>query len=237
MKFNLFNKKPVHLYDHLKPKDRIDTLMTEYLSPILEPEGYTYLKSKRAFKKKGAFFDFHISWHGSKNNEGNTSVEFDITVAIYAPKYRKWEKEFYQLDTKMDVFIDGSGVNYVKGWSKEYFKVWYDLVEHDNRKLMKAIVENVKQAGFDFFNNYTSFDLAIEKLKEYPIKNLEKIVDFYILQDKWQEAYDFFENNREWHDEQEQIEGNDPNSYYSVNRKTSFELRQERLKNWRQNLK
>ena len=99
---------------------------------------------------------------------------------------------------------------------------------------MEKVVENTKGAGFNFFQNYTSLDSAIAKLKQYPIANLEKIVDFYILQDRWKEAYDFFESNKQWHEEEEKLAGNDPNSQYSMNRKIPFEKRKVKLKNWLQ---
>lgn len=235
MKFNLFNKKPTHLYNNLKPGARIDTLMAEFLTPVLEPEGFRYLKSKREFKKKGEFFDFHLSWYGRKYNEGNRSVEFDIFINSFSPKYRKWETEYYQLDKNWGNAIDGTRVDYIDGWDKEYYTLgWYDLVKFDNIKLMEKVVENTKGAGFNFFQNYTSLDSAIAKLKQYPIANLEKIVDFYILQDRWKEAYDFFESNKQWHEEEEKLAGNDPNSQYSMNRKIPFEKRKVKLKNWLQ---
>ncbi|PWJ30596.1 hypothetical protein [Sediminitomix flava] len=235
MKSNLDGKKTVQLYDDLKPGVRIDKLMVEFLSPILEPNGFKYLKSKREFRKKGEFFNFHLSWYGRKFNEGNRSVEFDIFINSYSPKYRKWEMEFYQLDKNWGNSIDGTRVDNIDGWDKEFYNLgWYDLVKYNNIKLMEKVVQNTKNAGFNFFQNYNSLDLAIKKLKEYPIKNLEKIVDFYILQDKWKEAFDFFENNKQWHEDQEKLEGSDPNSHYSMNRRIPFELRKEKLKNWLQ---
>ena len=235
MKFNLFGKKPIHLYENLPPGARIDKLLVEFLSPVLEPAGFKYLKSKRRFKKKGEFFDFHLSWYGRKYNEGNRSVEFDIFINSYSPKYRKWETGYYGLEKNWGNSIDGTRVYYIDGWDQEYYDLgWYDLVKYNNIKLMEKVVENTKGAGFDFFQNYTSLDSAIAKLKEHPIANLEKIVDFYILQDKWKEAYEFFESNKQWHEEEEKSGGSDPNSQYSMNRRIPFELRKEKLKNWLQ---
>lgn len=235
MKFNLFKKKPVLLYDELKPAARIDKLLVEYLSPILTPEGFKYLKSKREFKKKGEYFDFHLSWYGRKYNEGKRVVKFDIFINSFSPKYRKWETDYYQLDKNWGNAIDGTRVDYIEGWDKSYYDLgWYDLVKYDNIQLLEKVVENTKAAGFSFFQNYTSFDSAIEKLKRYPIANLEKIVDFYILQDKWNEAYEFFDNNKQWHEDQEKSEGADPNSQYSLNRRVPFEKRKEKLNNWLQ---
>ena len=235
MKFDIFRKRINHIYSDLKPAERIDKLLFEYVFPTLESKGFKYLKSKREFKKKNDFFNFHISWYGRKYNKGNVSVEFDIFINSFSPKYRKWETEFYQLDKNWGNAIDGTRVDYIEGWDKEYYNLgWYDLVKYDNKKLMEKVKENVENAGFRFLEHFISFDSAIKKLKEYPIRHFEKIIDFYLIQDKWQEAYDFFENNKEWHKEQEKMEGNDPNSQYSMNRRVPFELRKEKLENWLQ---
>ncbi|RMA56303.1 hypothetical protein [Ulvibacter antarcticus] len=235
MKSNLFKKKPIHLYDDLKPGARIDKLLVDFLAAILEPEGFKYLKSKREFKKRGEFFDFHLGWRGRKYNEGKRTVKFDISINSFSPKYRKWETQYYQLNENWGNAVDGTRVDYIDGWDKEYYDLgWYDLVKYDNIKLMEKVVENTKVAGFTFFQNYTSLDSAITKLKKYPIANLEKIVDFYILQDKWKEAFEFFEENKGWHEEEEKLEGSDPNSQYSMNRRMPFEKRKDKLNNWLQ---
>jgi len=235
MRLNIFNNKPTHLYSDLKPGERIDKLFLDFVFPVLEPKGYKYLKSKREIKRNNDFFDFHISWYGRKYNEGNISVEFDIFINSFSPKYRKWETDFYQLEKNWGNAIDGTRVDYIKGWDKEYYNYgWYNLVKYDNVKLMDKIKDNIENAAFRFFDNYKSVDSAIETLKEYPIKNFEKIIDFYILQDKWKEALDFFEKNKQWHEDQEDLEGKDPNSQYSLNRREPFELRKKAINNWLQ---
>jgi hypothetical protein len=107
------------LYSNLKPGERIDKLLVEYLSPFLEPIGFNYLKSKRAFFKKNEFFDFHISWIGRKFNEGNRIVKFDIFLSCHSPKYRNWETEFYELEKNYNNAIDGDRVDFVNRGVKE----------------------------------------------------------------------------------------------------------------------
>jgi hypothetical protein len=236
--FDIFkNKRVRHLHANLKPGERIDRLFVDFILSTVEEKEFKYLKSKREFKRKTNFFEHHISWRGRKYNEGNRSVQFDIFINVSSPKYRKWETEFYNLEQNFGTGIDGTRVDYIEGWEKDYYEHgWYDLVKFDNVDLMEKINENIKNAGFNFYNHYQSLDLAITELKKFPIKNLEFIIDFYLIQDKWQDAYDFFESNKHWHEQQEKSEGSNPKSQYSMNRRKPFELRKEKLKNWAQQL-
>lgn len=241
------HKNHVQLYPELKPKERIDKLMVEFLNPILEPKGFKFLKSTRVFKKKGDFFDFHIRVFNNHHNFGNRIVSFGLDFRIQSLKYRRWETEYYDLKKNLrtnfksvDLVknnlskpVNVKGPIKLKGWDETYYSGgFFDLVEHDNKKLMENIVSNIENAGFNYFDNYTSLDSAINKLKEFPVANLERIVDFYILQNKWKEAFDFFESNKQWHEEHEKAEGGDPNSQYSTSRKVPFEMRKEKLNNW-----
>jgi hypothetical protein len=219
MRLNLLNRKNNQLYADLKPGERIEKLLVEYLEPILETKGFNYLKSQKEFKKKNDFFDFHVSWCGSRLNTGNEIVKFNIFINVFSPKYRKLEFKFYELTNRSVNAIDGSSVYYIKGWDKKYYDSWYDLTNYDNHKLMDHIRTNIKNIAFTFFDNYTSFETAIKKLNEDPITNFEKIIDFYIIQNKWEEAKKFFDQNKQWFEE----------SQYSRNKKLSFELRKEKI--------
>ncbi|SDS10586.1 hypothetical protein SAMN05216503_1997 [Polaribacter sp. KT25b] len=235
MNFNFLKSKPKHIYSELKPMERITKLFLEFTFPYFEKNEFKYLKSQQEFKKRNDFFLYSVHWYGRKYNEGNLSVEFDIVLNVTSTKYRKWEKEFYNLGEKRERGIDGTRVDYIENWNKEYYySGWYDLVKDDNEKVMKRICENFETSGKDFFDNFKSLDSAINKLKKYPIANFESIIDFYIIQNKWSEANMFFEENRSWYEKKEKIEGNDPNSEYCLNRKEHFELRREKIKNWLQ---
>ncbi len=235
MKLNIFKRKPTHLYSDLKPIERITKLFLEFTFPSLEKSGFKYLKSQNEFKKKNDFFQFSIHWYGRKYNQGNSSVEFDIVLHVLSPKYRKWETEFYNLEKNWERAIDGTRVDYIENWNKEYYHSgWYDLVKDGNDDVMERINENLKTSGEKFFQNYETLDSAINKLNENPIRNFESIIDFYILQNKWNKAVEFFDENKKWFEKQDKLEGKDPDSQYSLNRKKPFELRKEKIKNWLQ---
>tara|TARA_R110002124_G_C8743987_1_gene497667 strand:+ start:57 stop:773 length:717 start_codon:yes stop_codon:yes gene_type:complete len=235
MSFKIFKRKPLHLYSELKPMERITKLFLEFTFPSLEKNGFKYLKSQQEFKKRNDFFQFVIHWYGRKYNEGNLSVEFDIVLHVISPKYRKWETKFYNLEKNWERAIDGTRVDYIENWNKEfYYSGWYDLVKDDNDKVMRSINKNFETFGKEFFQHYETIDSAINKLKENPIIHFESIIDFYIIQDKWEKANEFFEENKEWFEEQEKLEGNNPNSQFCLNRKEPFELRKEKIKNWLQ---
>ena len=217
MKLNIFKKKPTHLYSDLKPIERITKLFLEFTFPSLEKNGFKYLKSRNEFKKKNDFFQFSINWYGRKYNQGNSSVEFDIVLHVLSTKYRKWETEFYSLEKNWQRAIDGTRVDYIENWNKEYYHSgWYDLVKDGNDEVMERINENLKTSGEKFFQNYETLDSAIKKLNENPIRNFESIIDFYILQNNWNKAAEFFNENKKWFEEQDELEGKDPDSQYSL---------------------
>ena len=231
MKFSLFNNKPIHLYDELKPKERTDKLFLEFVFPYLENQGYKYVKSKREFIKKDDFFDCRLYWTGRKFNQGNEYVKFDIFLIVNSPNYRKWESQYYKIEKLKGYPIDGNRVEYIENWNKNFYDSgWYDLVKYDNRKLMETILENIKTAGESFFYNYNSFDKAIKKLSEHPIANFEKIIDFYLIQGKAKEASDFFERNKKWFEEEENKVEESQDWHYKANRKIPYILRREKIK-------
>lgn len=232
--FKIFNRHKVkHLYSDMKPGDRIAKLMVEFVFPQLEQKGFKYIKSTREFKKTNEFFDFHIGWYTRKFNHGNTIVEFDMYINLFSPKYRKWEMEFYNLEKNWGSSIDGTRVDYIEGWSKEFYNQgWYDLVKYDNAAVMKKVSENVMTAGFNFFEKYSTFDTAINELKRYHVKNFETIVDLYIIQDKYEEALDFFDKHNEWFEERLKSVQFEYHAQFVDNRKELYLQRKEKLKNW-----
>ena len=164
MKFNIFSKKPTHLYADLAPGERIDKLFVEFVFPVLERRGFKYLKSKREFKKKNDFFDFRISWYGRKYNEGNISVEFDVFITIFSPKYRKWETEFYRLDKNWQNAIDGGRADYIDGWHKEYGKRAQGLIT----VIAKAEQGYTQVASVEVLGNYGFNQLRLSFVHQDP---------------------------------------------------------------------
>jgi hypothetical protein len=219
----------------MKPGDRIAKLMVEFVFPKLEQQGFKYIKSVREFKKTNEFFDFHVSWSTRKFNYGNSIVEFDVAITTSSPKYRKWEKEFYNLEKIRGNGIDGSRVDYIEGWDKKFYKHgWYDLVKYDNAALMNKVSENVMTAGLAFFEKYSTIDSAINELKKYPVGNFEKIVDLYVIQENYEEAIDFFDNHNKWFEERLKSDQFEYHSQFVNDRKEPYLKRKEKLKNWAQ---
>jgi hypothetical protein len=225
----LFRKK-VQFYKELPPSERIEKVLLNYISPQLANHGYTYLKSKKQFKKVNDFFNYEISWFGRKFNYTDGIVEFNLVLSIRSPKFLIWEKDFYNLSEKPEYLLAAENIEYLELWNKKYLDMgWYDLEKYDNQKIVDTILANLFEAGFNYFENFTTIPKAIDYLNKYPIANFEKIIDLYLFQDKVAEAKDFFNNNCSWHLEQDKLEGHNPNSNYSLNRKASFELRREIL--------
>lgn len=225
---SLFRKK--QFYKGLPPSERIEKVLLDFVSPKLTPHRYKYLKSKKSFKKVNDFFNYEIWWSGRKFNYTDDIVEFDLALVIHSPKFLLWEKDFYNLPEKHEYPISVEKVEYLESWDKKYLDAGlYDLEKHDNEKIVDTILANLFDAAFSYFDNFSTNTKAINYLNKYPIANFEKIIDLYLFQDKIKEAKDFFNKNCKWHLEQDRIEGNDPYSDYSLNRKEPFELRRKAL--------
>lgn len=216
-----------YLYQDMKPGDRIDRLFHEFIEPYLCEQGFKFSKSLHTYKKKNDFFNFEISYSKSRWNHANDVVDFNISLAISTNiKYKKWVKEIYGYELNNNCIVYDY-VGYVDGWDKEYYNAnWYDLIRYDNDKVMNKVLDNLKNAGQRFFDNFVTVDSAIIFLSKYPIRHLETITDFYLMQGKLKEAVEFFGNNNHWHEEE--IKNNDGQFY--TNRKFKYDLRKEKLK-------
>ncbi len=226
--FGLFNQKPQvnHLYPDMKPGDRISKLFQEFLGESLAEQGFSFSKSQNQFKKKVDFFEYYISYSKGKFNNGNNIVNFDICLSVFSDKYRKWEKDTYRLQNNNTNSIYGNRVEYIDNWVKTFYDhMWYDLVKYDNEKVMTSILENLNNAGKKFFDNFKNRDTAINFLKEYPIRHLETITDFYLMDNKMDDAVDFFNENKSWHEEQIKIKDGE----FLDNRLKPYKLREEIL--------
>jgi hypothetical protein len=223
----------------MKPGDRIAKVMSEHVFPDIEGHGFKYLKSTKEFKKRGDFFDYHISWQANHNNHGNIIAAFDLWIGVTSPKYRRWEKGYYDLEKNHKNSIHGNTVYYMEEWKKNLYQSrWYDLAKNDNEGIVDEIQENILSAAFKYFDRFSSLEAAILVLKESPRAHFFKIIDFYILQGKWEEAYEFFYLHKPWFDNEKEEGSRKEWSYYEANLKVPLGLRRKKLNNWvQQNLK
>lgn len=194
----------LHLYSELKPSERIMKLFYEFLVDPLEQDGYKFLKSKKKFVKKNGLLEYTISYFPSRRNTGNFIVKFDMCINVMSPKYKNWELKYYgEIDKVGGPYLAGGNVQYLEGWDNEHLQGnWYNLVRFDNKILMESILNNIQSAGYNFHSRYSNLDLLIEELKINPERNFCKIIDFQIINNKIDDAIDFFRQNNQPFEEQ-----------------------------------
>ncbi len=222
-------------YSDLNPKKRIQKVIEDYLKPLLDKEGFKFLKSQMIFKKSNEFFEYKISFFNNRYNQGNDSVEFEIYINIHSPKYKKWEKSYYNYDNKIGgTFINGGPAIGLKNWDNEFNEAgWYDLARKDNEKLLNRIKHNIQEIALPYFYKFNTIYSAIEELlNNKNDSNFLMIFDLLIINVDFDSALKFFENNNQWFESE--LAKKDEESYFDLNYKTNYLLRKkeyEKIKN------
>lgn len=166
-KFFKSKREKINFYHpELKPSLRIEKLLLEFIFPEIEPLGFKYLKSEMCFKRTYGEFVNEISFQKNKWNSGNDVCNFKPILSVYSvelPKHLKITKE-----SKRSWFLGGS-VEYIDGWSANYFDGYYNLAKYDNFKIAETLKENLIQTGIPYF----------ERIKTY-----KELVDYYIKNEK-----------------------------------------------------
>jgi hypothetical protein len=230
----LFKDKDIiinEFYVDLPAGERIRKTIEDFLKPTLEDNGFKLHKTDLQFNKSNDFFDFDIYFKKDRRNSRDSRVAFDILLSVFSKKYRKWEKYTYEWQFAPENSINGKSVDYIDNWDKKYYDCsWYDLKRYDNDKIMKAIIDNLLDAGMQFFNQFSTIESSIDYLKKNPQRHFEKIIDFYLLLGKPELAFEFHEEIKGWIEEQ--IESKD--NHFISNRLKIYELRKEKIINWAQ---
>lgn len=167
--WNIFRTKAKLNYYHsdLKPSLRIEKILLEYILPEIEQYGFKYLKSEMCFKRTYGEFVNEISFQKNKWNGGNDVCAFKPILSIYSvelPKYLKTSKE-----NKRSGFLGGS-VEYIDGWTTNYFDGYYDLAKEDNFKIIETIKDNLLKIGIPYFDHFKTY----REIIDYYINNEER---------------------------------------------------------------
>jgi len=160
--FNFFkpnSKKIKFYYPEVRPRERIEKLLLEFILPDIESVGFKYLKSEMCFKRNSGEFINEISFQKNKWNGGNDVCAFKPILTIYStqlPKYLKTTKE-----NKQSYFV-GSSVEYVEGWASEYFNGYYDLAKHDNFEIISILRSNIQNVAIPYFEAFKTYRDVVE---------------------------------------------------------------------------
>jgi hypothetical protein len=163
---NFFRNNPkINFFQpDLKPSDRIEKLLIEFILPEMLKFDFKYLKSEMCFKRNCGEFVNEISFQKNKWNAGNEVCAFKPILSIYSvelPKYLKTSKE-----NNRSGFLGGS-VEYIDGWSTKYFDGYYNLAKEDNFKIIETLNENLITIGIPYFECFKTY---LELVDHY-IKN------------------------------------------------------------------
>jgi len=163
---NFFRNNPkINFFQpDLKPSDRIEKLLIEFILPEMLKFDFKYLKSEMCFKRNYGEFVNEISFQKNKWNAGNEVCAFKPILSIYSvelPKYLKTSKE-----NNRSGFLGGS-VEYIDGWSTKYFDGYYNLAKEDNFSIIETLNENLITIGIPYFECFKTY---LELVDHY-IKN------------------------------------------------------------------
>jgi len=225
--FGIFKRKKTEFTKYFpdqRPGERIHNVVSEYIRPILEQNGFKMLKSELTFKKKLSKFEQEIHFRKSRHNRANEMVRFDIGFIVTSNYYKKWLNEIYG-DKWADNTILGSNANHIPNWNKKALKSisWYDLATDDNSVIVDMVNYNVKNNGLEFLNNLSDFEVSVDYIMGMErYARTPMLMDFCEIvnnREKAKEVLNWFEHYK-----------NRTNKEFSEDTLKEVELRKERLK-------
>ena len=225
--FGIFKKKKAEFTQYFpdqKPGERIHSVISEYIRPNLEQNGFKMLKSELSFKRKTEQFEQEIHFSKSRHNRANEMVRFDIGFIVTSNYYKKWLKKTYGKEFA-DGSIFASNANYIPNWNKKVLHSisWYDLATDDNSVIVDIVNYNIKNNGLEFLNNLSNFKVAVDYIMGMErYARTPMLMDFCEIvnnKEKAEEVLNWFENFKDKTDKE-----------FSEETLKLVELRKERLK-------
>lgn len=214
------------LFPDLNPGGRIHRIIETYIFPDLEKIGFKMSKSSLTIKRKVGDFEQEIYFAKNKRNQGNELVSFDPHLSVKSKAYVKWHKNKYGTEP-MNEYILRTRAHYIPNWNHTYFESWwYDLVEHDNNDIVKALNDNINKNGLPYLNTLSDRQSTINFImgqNSYYYK-APMLFDFaFMLNDKMQA-----ENILTWFNDYKIA----ADSNFQTDTLRDVAIRQEVLNNW-----
>ena len=189
--------KEKQAYQNLSPTERLNDLFSNRVMSALSASDATYVKSKRALRFSNNLYVFEIAWDQNKfNTKAQTDTRFQMRRSLFSPKYRDWEKEFYDLPKRLtgqalDMSLVQKGHSFILTFENR------DALTHEIAELIDGFIT-------DYFSCFEAWDdRAIERLKQsnWIFKQTVPLTmtDFLILQDRHQEARECLANHDQWY--------------------------------------
>lgn len=208
--FSTFFSKPYFFYPEMKPKDRFLRILEEQVAPKLQSDGFTLYKSSMSFKKQVGDFSFEIEFRGSKWNNTKSICEYNPHFSVKNKQYKKWVTQNFNPEYPSELLISTIGNHSLPLWKNNGFTThntddfWarsIDFAKYDNCKLIDHLIQNIKTAGYSFFEHVSS----VEGIKNYVFLNEYRmhapmLIDLCQMYDKREhisEIFEWYDNTKE----------------------------------------
>ena len=150
------------LYSDLSPTDRVPKIITEYIFPPLEEQGFRILNSGLSIKRNFNQFIQEIWFSRSKWNTGSSICAFTPHFEVILKGYEKWHLSRYEIKP-LNNFFFGRTALYLEDWNKElYDSNDYDLAKDNNFRIIKLLNENIAKCGLSFLNTLSNYKTAVD---------------------------------------------------------------------------
>lgn len=153
------------LYPELDPKERIQSLIEHKVFPLFKEHAFKYVKSGISLKRNNVNFTYEIWFPRNNRNTGDVVCAFDVQAIIYAKNYNKWHKNTFGKKPINNILISEENSS-IPNWNSKEFQLGYDLALDDNEKILNSLINNINKSVLPFFNKVSSYESAIEAVKE-----------------------------------------------------------------------
>lgn len=136
--------KEKEAFQKLLPTERLQDLFSNQIIKKINAPTASYIKSKRAIRFSNELYNFEVAWDQSKFNTRQSDSRFQMRWALFSPKYRQWEKEFYGLPKRLTgQALDSSLVQKGHGF----------ILSFENRQ---SLTNDIASIIDDYVENYFS---------------------------------------------------------------------------------
>jgi hypothetical protein len=152
------------LYPELPPRKRFIKIVEAHVMPELAKDGFVFLKSELALKRKEGRFEWTVEFNGHHRNHGKDLCRYNPYFKVANLDYKEYAKaNGYANYTDGVVGCTAS----IQHWDKTtfstdgsvaYFLENNDFAKHDNPKLVSDMIENIRVVGFPYFRMMSDFD-------------------------------------------------------------------------------
>ncbi|MDH3976086.1 MAG: hypothetical protein OEV42_17575 [Deltaproteobacteria bacterium] len=153
------------IYPELKPKERIEAIVENYIYPVVVDHGFRFVRSGISLKKDIKDFSYEIYFSRNHRNVDDIVCAFDVHAFVRGSGYSKWYKNIYNKKLENNLIVSAHN-HYIPNWVDDEFKNGYDLAISDNAKILDSLLNNIHSSVLPFICQITDYESAIEAVKK-----------------------------------------------------------------------